>query len=369
MQHSSELIEEQYSYLFAVRVALQDTYESESYIIRELKNYLLDIGKDHNEINQILYGFYQYYGIDIQLNTIEQVSIINNEMLNCMLGFMINSYEPTPSEPTPSEPSSEPTGEPSSEPTGEPSSEPSSEPTSEPSSEPTSEPSSEPSGEPTGEPSSEPTGEPTSEPSSEPSSEPTGEPSSEPTGEPSSEPTGEPSSEPTGEPSSEPTGEPTTSEPTGEPTNIFQNPPTFITFQILSNGESHSFNSQSNNFNQTNSQIYSHNSMINILNSIFNELEGNLNENELTDNTFEDVIITVDENDIKKLKSIKLQSNIDNNCIICMENMIKDEIVTELNCGHFFHTECIEPYLKQYNYKCPICRSEVGKPKYNTVLD
>jgi hypothetical protein len=40
-------------------------------------------------------------------------------------------------------------------------------------------------------------------------------------------------------------------------------------------------------------------------------------------------------------------------------------MVTELKCKHMFHTECIETYLKQYNHKCPVCRSEVGNVIYN----
>ena len=48
-----------------------------------------------------------------------------------------------------------------------------------------------------------------------------------------------------------------------------------------------------------------------------------------------------------------------------MAAMMKDEKVTSLKCNHTYHHECITPYLKEYNYKCPICRAEVGKAKYN----
>ena len=48
-----------------------------------------------------------------------------------------------------------------------------------------------------------------------------------------------------------------------------------------------------------------------------------------------------------------------------MGQMEIGESVTNLVCSHTFHTDCIQPYLKEYNYKCPICRAELGKAKYS----
>ena len=80
---------------------------------------------------------------------------------------------------------------------------------------------------------------------------------------------------------------------------------------------------------------------------------------------FEDVVVTLDDAEISKLKTFKLESSLESDCSICMEHMITDNVVTELNCTHTFHSECIQKYLKEYSYKCPICRSDVGKHKYN----
>ena len=96
-----------------------------------------------------------------------------------------------------------------------------------------------------------------------------------------------------------------------------------------------------------------------MLNILINGLHNNNNHN------YEDVKVTVDENELASLPVKTLETNIDDDCTICMGKMVKDEVVTELGCTHTFHTDCIKPYLKEYNYKCPVCRKEVGKTKYN----
>lgn len=107
------------------------------------------------------------------------------------------------------------------------------------------------------------------------------------------------------------------------------------------------------------SNFNTHESLLNVINTIIN---GNINENI---NNLEDVAVTVDEKELQKLDSYQLKSNLDSDCIICMDKLEKDNIVTKLECKHIFHKDCIEPYFKKYNHKCPICRAEVGKPKYN----
>lgn len=79
----------------------------------------------------------------------------------------------------------------------------------------------------------------------------------------------------------------------------------------------------------------------------------------------EDVVVTLNEDELKSLKKYILDKNLDEKCSICMMGLEKEQEITELPCVHNFHSECIEPYLKEYNYKCPICREEVGKPKFD----
>ena len=55
---------------------------------------------------------------------------------------------------------------------------------------------------------------------------------------------------------------------------------------------------------------------------------------------------------LEKLASLKAE------CNICTENIVVDDL-DDLKCGHFFHKECISPYLemkiteKDIPIKCP----------------
>jgi hypothetical protein len=85
----------------------------------------------------------------------------------------------------------------------------------------------------------------------------------------------------------------------------------------------------------------------------------------LTEPILDDVVSTLDDSENDKLKVYKLIEKKEEKCSICMSEINIDEQVCDLPCNHTFHNECIQPWLKHYNYKCPICRKEVGKPKYN----
>jgi hypothetical protein len=80
---------------------------------------------------------------------------------------------------------------------------------------------------------------------------------------------------------------------------------------------------------------------------------------------FDDVVISLDNEDLKNLKTYNNISTVSINCCICLDNIKEDEIICELNCNHKFHETCIKNYLDKYNYKCPICRESVGNTKAN----
>jgi hypothetical protein len=59
-------------------------------------------------------------------------------------------------------------------------------------------------------------------------------------------------------------------------------------------------------------------------------------------------------------KNIKTESKIDN-CSICLEKYVDTDKLKILPCKHFFHIQCIEPWLLSQSYKCPLCRAECGQ--------
>jgi len=79
----------------------------------------------------------------------------------------------------------------------------------------------------------------------------------------------------------------------------------------------------------------------------------------------QDIVSTLKEEEFNKIKKYSTIKNLNENCSICLVNISPKEEIWELPCSHKFHGECIETLLKNYNYKCPTCRCEVGEPKHN----
>ena len=97
-----------------------------------------------------------------------------------------------------------------------------------------------------------------------------------------------------------------------------------------------------------------------------------LNNQEQTSNNFspfEDVVCTINDDEINKLEILtindELKNEITQDCSICLGEYFIDDEVIKIKCNHIYHKDCIIKYLKEYGYKCPVCRSEIGEPKYN----
>lgn len=85
----------------------------------------------------------------------------------------------------------------------------------------------------------------------------------------------------------------------------------------------------------------------------------------------EDVTVALTDEALDKLAPLnknQLQEKVgivpeDRDCHICL-NMYKDDDENQkymlLPCEHYFHYDCLHPYLKDYSYKCPICKEECG---------
>lgn len=45
-------------------------------------------------------------------------------------------------------------------------------------------------------------------------------------------------------------------------------------------------------------------------------------------------------------------------CAICYEGFVKEEVVIQLPCGHFYHRSCCKNWVLQ-KASCPICRDNL----------
>ena len=61
--------------LFALRFQYQDYINEEYIIINKLKNKLIDLGVEENELNNVLFNFYNYFDIPVTMNQIENVPL------------------------------------------------------------------------------------------------------------------------------------------------------------------------------------------------------------------------------------------------------------------------------------------------------
>jgi hypothetical protein len=45
-------------------------------------------------------------------------------------------------------------------------------------------------------------------------------------------------------------------------------------------------------------------------------------------------------------------------CTLCLDDYNNESLIRQLKCNHFYHKDCIDPWVLNENYKCPICRDE-----------
>ena len=115
---------------------------------------------------------------------------------------------------------------------------------------------------------------------------------------------------------------------------------------------------RSSNLSSQDINSISHSRVMNMIHSFVTQMNNDNYE-------MKDIVMTTDDKVLEELPSVKLEKNKEEKCTICMGSLDIDDMVSELICHHTFHTECIKSYLKDYAYKCPVCRVEVGKSKAN----
>lgn len=62
---------------------------------------------------------------------------------------------------------------------------------------------------------------------------------------------------------------------------------------------------------------------------------------------------------IDQMKTEKVENEMGNPCMICMEEYEMGETLKYLKCGHFFHSSCIRTWLTVNSDKCPLDGQEV----------
>lgn len=73
---------------------------------------------------------------------------------------------------------------------------------------------------------------------------------------------------------------------------------------------------------------------------------------------FEDVKVTLTDEQIKELPVVIVTNNniFNDICSICLEKYNCDDKLIELKCKHYYHYDCIYPWLFKESTKCPSCR-------------
>ncbi|PIA59275.1 hypothetical protein AQUCO_00400281v1 [Aquilegia coerulea] len=54
--------------------------------------------------------------------------------------------------------------------------------------------------------------------------------------------------------------------------------------------------------------------------------------------------------------------NFERDCLVCLTRFHRYSMINHLHCGHVFHIVCLEKWLDQSNFTCPLCRTCL-KPK------
>jgi hypothetical protein len=101
------------------------------------------------------------------------------------------------------------------------------------------------------------------------------------------------------------------------------------------------------------------NNIISVIgNNILSSIEDYLLESVLNISFEEEKGMLRDENVSIEIKKEKFKDNVSGECCICCSKYMKNEEYIKLECGHLFHSGCIEEWVK-YKKNCPVCRIKI----------
>lgn len=64
------------------------------------------------------------------------------------------------------------------------------------------------------------------------------------------------------------------------------------------------------------------------------------------------------ETNVKSLPVVQAEGHLEESCTICMSAFKQQDVLTELQCKHLFHRECVSKWLLERSRHCPLCGDE-----------
>lgn len=56
-----------------------------------------------------------------------------------------------------------------------------------------------------------------------------------------------------------------------------------------------------------------------------------------------------------KIRFGKIANKFCPHCVICMDDFKENDLCRYLGCGHYYHIECVDPWLEEKSSRCPLC--------------
>lgn len=69
------------------------------------------------------------------------------------------------------------------------------------------------------------------------------------------------------------------------------------------------------------------------------------------------IIVLADQLSLNRLFSYRCGDGGGSDCVVCLSKIKEGEELRKLECRHVFHKKCLEGWLHQLNFTCPLCRS------------